>query len=316
MAPRRSFFRGRRVQDWGVAVVSLVLPVSVWSSVAMAKEGAPVMKPAPMGQPHTVNVPVLDTAPVVDGQLDEWPGLTKQTFLAVVHPALEHDPENKTGTHDVEIRFGVFGDRFYLAARWPDNAPDILHRPWRWVDTGYQQNKKQFDDGFAIRFYLDGDYDSCMLSNKDYRVDLWHWSAGRSNDAGFAEDRYHVITRNPIEGAAEHESPYGVVNILNRSDAGEAIFTSRKAPKEHLQDLEPSTMLTGKASGSIADVSARGVWKDGYWHLEMSRLLSTGHDDDTVLGQGKTIPAAIAVFNHAVSEHKSVSDTLNLVFPP
>lgn len=303
------------VPDWGAALLSSLLLVFAWSSPVAAKDGAAPLKPTTFGQARTLNVPVLSADPVVDGQVAEWPGLTKQVFMTTVNPALEQDPGNVTGMVDVEIRVGVFGDRFYLAARWPDKAADTSFRPWRWNDTSYQKDKKKFDDGFAVRFQLDGDYDSCMLSNKDYRVDLWHWSAGRTNAAGLAEDRHQTITQKPIEGAAEYDSPFGVVYIMNRSDAGDAFFINNKAPKLHQGDEVPSIALTGKISGSIADVVAQGVWKEGYWYLEMSRLLNTGHDDDAILGQGKTISSAIAIFNHAANEHKSVSDTINLVFP-
>ncbi|MBF8272553.1 MAG: EB dh protein [Magnetococcales bacterium] len=269
-----------------------------------------------MGQPITLNVAILSAAPVVDGRLGEWSGLAEKSLRAEVQPALEKDPNNQTGFPDVAIYAGVHGDRFYLAARWPDTAADTNHRPWRWRGGSYQQDKKIFDDGFAIRFHMDGDYDTCMLSNKDYRVDLWRWSAGRTDLSGLAEDRYQVFTLNPTEGAAEHPSSYGTVYILNRSDAGDPIYTNRKAPKEQQGEVEPSITLTGKGSGSIVDVTAKGEWKDGYWNLEMSRLLRTGHDDDAELGHGKTVSAAVAVFNHAANEHKSVSNTINMVFPP
>ncbi len=305
--------RTRKLAALGIA---LPLALGAWSGTALAKDGSAPLKPATMGPAKTIHVPVLSAAPVIDGQLDEWPNLSKESFTVTVHPAVEQDSSNVTGILDVELRVGVHGDRYYMAARWPDKTADTVFRPWRWTDTGYQKDNKQLDDGFAVRFQLDGDYDSCMLSGKDYRVDIWHWTAGRSNAAGLAEDRYQIISLNPTEGAAEYESPYGVVSIMNRSDAGTPIYTNLRAPKEHQKDEESSITLAANPSGSIADVRAVGVWKDGYWHLEMSRLLNTGHDDDAVLGHGKTISSAIAVFNRAANEHKSVSDTINLVFPP
>ncbi|MEO5327118.1 MAG: ethylbenzene dehydrogenase-related protein [Magnetococcus sp. THC-1_WYH] len=305
----------------GRGILALMVMFSAWQGPAMAEEehgeGHESLNPAKMPEAVTIHVPLLTAAPTMDGQLSEWPGIGGKAVSVPIQPALESDPENHTGNLVVELTTGVFGDRFYVAARWPDNAPDTSFRPWHWRGDFYDQDKKQLDDVFAIRFQLSGDYDDCMLSKKDYRVDVWTWTAGRSMAAGLAEDRFHIISHKHLEDAADFSSPYGTIYIADRLDAGDPIYTKiEHPPKEKQGDKIPSIALTGKASGSIQDVTARGEWKDGFWNLEMSRLLNTGHDDDALLGQGKTIAAATAVFNHSTEEHKSVSGTLNLVFPP
>jgi hypothetical protein len=59
----------------------------------------------------------------------------------------------------------------------------------------------------------------------------------------------------------------------------------------------PLYELNSEARGSITDVNAKGVWRDGRWYLELSRRLDTGHDDDAVIPANGTIPFAIAVFD-------------------
>ncbi len=311
-----------RLQGVGRVALAMMVMVSAWQMPVMAEEKhgeghEPQLKPAQMPEAITIAVPLLTADPAAAGQLSEWIALGGKPVSIPIRPALEVDPENHTGNIVVELVTGVFGDRFHVFARWPDNAPDIRFHPWRWRGSAYEMDKKQLDDVFAMRFQLSGDYDACMLSKNDYRVDVWAWTAGRSNAAGLAEDRFHIISHKRLDDAAEVSSPYGTIYIADRLDAGEPIYTVMdRPPKEKQGTMLSSILLTGKASGSSADVSAHGEWKDGFWNLHMSRLLNTGHDDDAVFGRGATIASAIAVFNHSTEEHKSVSGTLNLVFPP
>jgi hypothetical protein len=81
--------------------------------------------------------------------------------------------------------------------------------------------------------------------------------------------------------------------------------------------IDHPIQLDGAARGSIADVQAKGVWRDGRWHLDLSRLLDTGHDDAVVIPADGTIPFAVALLD-AVSNNvvdggaHSVSDLLVL----
>jgi hypothetical protein len=59
----------------------------------------------------------------------------------------------------------------------------------------------------------------------------------------------------------------------------------------------PGYEINPAAEGSIADVRAKGVWRDGRWYLELSRRLDTGHDDDVAIPATGTIEIAVAVFD-------------------
>ncbi|MBF0342039.1 MAG: hypothetical protein HQL95_13910 [Magnetococcales bacterium] len=279
---------------------------------AWADDSAP-LPVAPMLPTLELQVPPLKSAPLVDGNLDEW-GEVKP-YAIPVSPTLEKDARNRVGKKTVELRVGIFDNRFYLAARWPDDAPDEKFRPWRWRDGKYRRTETR-DDQFVIRFRLSGDYDACMLGKSSYQADVWRWSAGRSNPAGLAEDQLHIISLEPMEDAAEYRGPHGMVYIIKRNDAGQPFYKNAPEPTAKGQDEEPGILQTGPGSGSLVDVQARGVWREGFWHLEMSRALNTGHEDDVILGGGQTIPGAIAIFDREGNEHKSVSGTLNFIFPP
>lgn len=260
-----------------------------------------------------VRVAALSSAPVVDGSLAEWGG---EGWTEVpVHPAREKDGENFTGELTVLLKAGMFGDRIWFAARWPDAVADREYRPWKWNGSQYKRGKQR-DDMFALRFDMGGDYAACMLSKTDYKVDLWQWSAGRSDPAGVAEDFTHVISTAMMESAAEYEHPEGgMVYIRKVRDAGDPVYENVEAGKAHQGETLPGVrLLPGGGAGSLVDVQAKGEWKEGFWSLELSRKLDTGFADDVKLTGVKEIRGAIAVFNKGHSDHKSFSDTLLFVF--
>lgn len=270
------------------------------------------MGSAQAGSVIKIPVRTLPSAPEVDGNLGEW---GQEGWLAIpIHPAKENDADNATGALQVQLQVGVAGERVFLAARWPDGEADVEYRSLKWAGTKYKRGKQR-DDMFVVRFDMGGDYNDCMLSKTDYKVDLWQWSAGRSNQAGLAEDYMQIISTNMVESAAEYAHPEGgMVYIQKVRDAGNPIYETTEAGQENKGPTLAGVMMLENGSGSLIDVTARGVWREGFWSLELSRKLQTGHDDDVKLTGIKEIKGAIAVFNKGFAEHKSVSDTLLFVF--
>jgi hypothetical protein len=268
--------------------------------------------------PQLVPVLTLPAAAAIDGDLREW---GKDGWIKIpIKPALEKserakyglegESRNYTGSITVMLKAGVAQGRFFLALRWPDDNPDTDYKGWEWSGSKYVEGKKR-DDMFAVRFHLDGDYDRSMLSGKSYRADVWLWSAARTNPGGYAEDMMHVISAKPIENAAEYETAeYGTLYIKKNRDTGNPMYKTTRPPKTKEAERLPSFELAAGASGSVADVAAKGVWKEGYWNLEFARKLDTGNADDAVFKPGKKLLGQIAVFNHSSDEHKSVSEPL------
>lgn len=284
-----------------VAGALLALPATAWAA-----------------EPQVVPVAALAEAPVVDGNQAEWgnAGWIKVAVKPAV-PAeerakygLESEDRNATGNLTVQLKAGVAGGRFYLAVRWPDDKADTEYKGWQWNGVKYVEGKQR-EDMFAARFHRDGDYDRSMLSGKTYSVDVWLWSAARTNPAGLAEDWFHLISSKPIDDAAEYEvKGVGTVYIKKNRDAGNPIYRNPRPPKEKGPDRLPTFELTGNASGSVADVAAKGQWRAGEWRLEMARRLDTGNPDDVAFVPGRKILGQIAVFNRGSDEHKSVSEPL------
>jgi hypothetical protein len=275
---------------------------------------ADIIKPSERSaEPQRIPVAVLAAAPTVDGDPAEWAADGWQRIT--VRPAVQDDNDNRLGTIDVELQVGVHEGRFYLAARWPDAREDARYKPWEWRGNRYRRGKR-LDDMFAARFDLGGDYHSCMIAGVEYKVDVWLWSAGRSNPSGVADDMWQLITTKYTENAAEYSGPDGkTVYIRKRRDDGTPGYEVNKPDRKTFQgDKLPGIHWDVKAEGSVADVSAKANWSDGTWRLEMSRVLDTGHDDDAVLPAGEVRVGAIAVFDRNAGEDKSVSGDLHFDF--
>lgn len=268
--------------------------------------------------PQAIPVTLLAQAPVVDGKLTEWG--SGGWITVAVKPALdaaaraEHglgadDDKNRTGKLNVQIKAGVSGGRVFVALKYPDSAADTAHRVWQWRNDKYQEGKER-EDMLALRFHMTGDFDRSMLSSKTYTADVWLWSAARTNSGGIADDFMHTMTTAMLDNAAEYALPGGAtVYIRKQRDAGSAPFKALPKPKENKGEKAPSFELT-KATGSAADVAAKGDWAAGHWNLEFSRALNTGHADDVTFKPGQKVLGQIAVFNQGFSEHKSVSEPL------
>lgn len=278
----------------------------------------PLAAPAQVAAPQVIAVQPLAKAPKIDGKLADWGG-AGWTRVAI-KPALAKserakygmDPEddhNQTGSLSLELKVGVSGGRVYVALRYPDAAADTEHRTWQWRGDKYAEGKQR-EDMLALRFHLDGNFDRSMLSRQDYQVDVWQWSAARTNPGGIAEDAFHRMGTALQEDAAEYTPPDGrTIYIKKQRDAGTAPYRMLPRPKENRGEQLPS-FEPASAAGSAADVAAKGEWKAGFWHLEFGRALDTGHADDAAFKRGQKILGQIAVFNKGYAEHKSVSEPL------
>lgn len=258
---------------------------------------------------------VMSVKPEIDGDLSDWQAQEFETIP--ISSAIKDDEDNRIGESSVELASRIVGDRIYFAARWADSSESLVYRPWVWRGTRYRRAKIQ-DDKFALRFEISGEYNRSMIVNADYVVDVWVWSSARSNLIGIAEDQIHTISTSPIENAPEYESENGTIIYIDRiDDSGTPGFTATKPAnrKVKTESQLASIEVAGLPEGSIADVSARGVWKDGFWTTELSRELDTGNSDDRAFRSGDRVHFQLAIFNESQEEHKSISEPALLIIP-
>jgi Ethylbenzene dehydrogenase len=265
----------------------------------------------PAGTASTVQelqAPAVEQPITPDGDIHDWAGLPRVTVPL----------SGRGGADRVELAFAIRGDRIYMLAVWEDPTKGDLHKPYRWNEAAYAYERtEQMEDRFAISFAMSGTFTANKIDGSEFTADVWHWKANRSNVAGLAHDKWWRVSRTPFENSREFRTPSGAAVYLARpSDAGDQLY---KPVRYHLKqkDIMPLYAVNPAPQGSIADVRGKGVWRNGRWYLELSRLLNTGHDDDTAIPLAGTVEIALAVFdgvsNNVVDggEH-SVSEKLIL----
>lgn len=244
----------------------------------------------------------------LDGEVGDWAGI----------PGIVVPLSGVGGADHVELTAAIRDDRIYMLVVWDDPTKNDLHKPHKWNEAAYTYEKTdQMEDRFAISFAMSGEFSANKIGGSEFTADVWHWKANRSNQAGLAHDKWWRVSRTPFDQGRAFRTPDGdTVYLARRSDAGDQLY---KPARYHLKqnELMPGYELNLAPEGSIADVQAKGVWRDGRWYLELSRLLTTGHDDDTPIPAAGAIEIAVAVFD-GVSNNvvdggtHSVSDKLLL----
>ncbi len=244
------------------------------------------------------------SAPIqVDGDPGDWDGV----------PSHRIELTGPGGVDAVEMKFGIHGDTIYVLTVWRDATESRLHKPYRWDEQMLSYRRtRDLEDRFAISFPMSGDFSHNKLSGAEFTADVWHWKASRSDPAGIAHDKMWRVSRSEFPGAKRFTGPDGQPVYVHRpSDAGDRLYRAVKHETK-VEDVMPRYEVNLSPRGSIADVRARGVWRDGRWYLEMARKLDTGHEDDVVIPAVGRIAFAVAGFSDVDNEKHSVSETLIL----
>lgn len=259
---------------------------------------------------QTIQVKKLNRAPTLDGNANDW-----EQVEATVIPVAGLPGNKVVGVDEISVKAGVAGDSVYFLWQWKDDTEDIQHKPFVWDEkAGKYEAVPQAEDRFAVNFAMEGDFTYDWFSGQTFKADNWHWKAARTNPGGLAHDKMIIITTEPTKKAfkatARNNSE---IYILRPSDQGDELYTTKRyAVKE--KNMMPKYIMSDNPQGSVTDVKAKGVWKDGVWTLEFKRLLDTGHPDDLAFKAGDVVPAAIAVFNHTGDEHHNTSKTIYFQF--
>ncbi|SDZ73998.1 Ethylbenzene dehydrogenase [Thiothrix caldifontis] len=257
---------------------------------------------------QTIKVGTLKAAPQLDGSADDWQDIAENTIKLtyIGKPEL---------TKTVAMKAGVYGDEVFFYTTWEDSTEDILHKPSIWDDTKQKYVEgSQREDRFALEFAMKGDYDANWFSGKEFTADMWNWKAARTNPIGITHDKITIISKQPMMESYKATLPDGSNLYINRPTdlGGEPYETKRYFKKQ--QDLMPKYAPLEKLPEGVDDIKAKGVWKNGRWHLEQRRKLNTSHEDDVRFNLGTPVKGAIAVFDHDGSERHFTSDTLTFAF--
>ncbi len=240
----------------------------------------------------------VDQGPVLDGNAND-------AAWSAARPILVND---RTSNETVLLRSVYSGDRIYFLVQYPDKAENLLHKPWTWSEeqSRYVEGSHR-EDTFVFKWNMMAeDVDLSNYSDDDYRADLWYWKANRSNLAGFADDKMQILSAEDggsLNGGGEANeskelrSLSGKTRYLRRiSDSGQAPYREDEAPRQKSSQVI-NHFLPQQPSGSRADVAASGRWNGGFWSIEFSRKLLTGHEDDVQLSIDQTALFGISIFS-------------------
>lgn len=201
----------------------------------------------------------------------------------------------------------------YVLAEWADSTQNTLHKPYKWDEASQAYKKtKDKEDRFAISLKMSGNFSASKIDGSVFTTDIWHWKAGRSNPIGIVHDKMWIVSDKPVKKAKKFTTPDGkTIYVRRKSDKGSRLYKpTRYDVKE--KDVMSRYKLNMSPTGSIADVKAKGVWRNGRWYLEMARKLNTGNADDAAIPAKGSIEIAIAAFNSVDGRKHSTSEKLVL----
>jgi hypothetical protein len=289
------------------------------------KSGGPTAPPAPV--PEGKQLPVatgaatpppreaaylsakflgLETAPIVDGQPSEaaWQAA----------PRLALELWGASGRFPVTVAALWSLERIWILVRWPDRSKDNAHHPWVWSkEEGVYLVGSAVEDALSLSFSREGRMGECMLAGAEAATDLWTWRAGRTDPSGYAEDATMRLSLQRLPRANSYQARNGrTIWVREEPDAGSPAYEAQIAG-DYAGDRVPR-YAARTPSGSMADVTAKGSWSEGFWTVELSRRLSTGDPVDVVFGRGRETFFSIAVFDAREGIEHSTSNELVLKF--
>jgi hypothetical protein len=250
------------------------------------------VKPTRQPQEITLVCKKIQQTPVLDGVADE-PAWTQAEAITTL---------DFSSQRPIELRSFHDGQTIYMLARYPDQAASVTHKSWMW-DSNEKVYKPGMDreDMLVLKWLLTGD-SLYLAADKvvPHTSDIWFWKAARTNPSGYVDDKIDsVSTENGKDAAPIKSDKYGTLYLYRPGDKGKCAYTEETVFEYHGDCI--SSFTPAVPDGSRADIRGIGVWKDGYWTIEMSRKLDTGNADDVAFASGGKYPFAATLYETAGS---------------
>lgn len=216
----------------------------------------------------------VDTLPAIDGHADDAAWAAAESIVV----------QDAVAEIDIALKAVHDGTQIAFLVRYPDASEDREHKTMIW-DTAlgrYKTGPKR-EDVFVFKWNMDPILvDLTLSSETPYQADIWYWKAHRTDHAGYADDKTQLYVNDPLPHAKRLISGNGNLFYLVRSgDAGEAAYKAL-VHLDYIGEEVPRFELR-TPQGSRADIKAKGQWENGFWTIEFSRRLKTGHPDDVAL---------------------------------
>lgn len=253
---------------------------------------------------NIIKVYSLDTMPVIDAA-DDW---TQIPFTAVPLKSIQN---HKNETRTILIKTAIHADNIYLFASWDDSKPGTEHKPFIWNNiTSRYETGPEREDRLAIQFEIEGKYTTDWLAAKYFKTDMWHWRSSRSAPLNLMHDKTTIVSAKKMTRSRKLKSKdENDIYVKRPGNKGDKLYKTMRYGL-YKGDKLPKYIFNPNASGSIADIKALSVWKNGKWFLEINRLLDTGHNDDVKFLTGSKVRAGLAVFDNSSNHDHFISNTL------
>lgn len=187
---------------------------------------------------------------------------------------------------------------------------------------------------------LDGINDTSAgrhYTNPGETLDMWHWKSARTNVVFNMDDQYINSDRSESKSWGRHgdtNTGGGYKNNRNADKTGPA-YMNTLSSNEHkywildsmqtkfVDTFKPGDVIGGVVAkaytGSRADITAKGDWKDGYWTLEIKRLLITtgekaNEQDVQFTDLSKSYAFGLTIFDNSQINHLFHKRAIKLKF--
>ena len=209
--------------------------------------------------------------PIIDGLANE--------------SAWQNTPELITydNTQELPITIkSVYNDsEIFFLVSFPDLDESRTHKSWVW-DKGREIYTVGFDreDTFIFKWNMEAKpVDLSIYADNSYKADIWFWKACRTDAAGYADDKSHLLSPTEERLTTEIITRTGKrMFLLRESDDGESAYKIDLI-SEYQGEILPRYTIN-KPTGSRSDVKAKAKGQDGRWTIEFGRKLITGNRDD------------------------------------
>lgn len=195
---------------------------------------------------------------------------------------------------ELKVRSLTDGKTLAFLLEWDDVTRDVSTvRP------------EDFRDSVALQFFAGPGNAPIAMGDRDSEVTIWQWKADwqQQVDSGA---RMGTSEAHPFMVEQQYPRPAAAALEAGNQNA----MVRRQTPVEEATARGFGTITPKPAAGQM--VMGKGVWRDGKWHVVLSRILAGGSG----IGSGKKVNVSFAIWNGSESQRngeKAISNWNTLV---
>jgi mono/diheme cytochrome c family protein len=195
------------------------------------------------------------------------------------------------------------GKRVAILLQWRDD-----------IANGAPVRVEDFQDAVALQFSINGTTPFVGMGDAANPVNIWMWKAGWQQAADGT--RPDVDTVHP----SIHVDKYFETRPLYRTAEAAGNLQASPSLKSPVEDANARGFGSFKSQPpSSQNVGGKGIWRDGFWSVLVTRELKSKDADDVRFVTGKSVPVAFAVWNGEQRDRngrKVISNWYQLVLDP